>query len=58
MDELLFWLGIGAAERRWVEAYGSSALGCFVGRRYSDCSADNCRSFYFVGQPAMSGGVG
>jgi hypothetical protein len=42
------------AESRWVErGQAPSALGCFARRRYSACSVDSCRSFYFVGQPTM-----
>ena len=55
MGNLLFWLGIGAA--LWVQSspiYSSSASTAFDRRRYSACPVDQCRSFYFVGQPAMS----
>src|SRR5262249_2749354 len=43
-----------SAERRWIERNQQSALGCFARRRYSDCGADSCRSFYSVGQPTMT----
>jgi hypothetical protein len=41
------------AERRWIEVYRASALGCFVRCRYSDCGVDRCRSFYIAGQPTV-----
>jgi hypothetical protein len=29
-------------------------LGCFVGRRYSDCGVDRCRNVSSVGQPTIA----
>src|SRR5262249_17255235 len=42
------------AERRWIEAFGQSASGSFVRRRYSACPVDSCRIVSSVGQPTMS----
>jgi hypothetical protein len=54
MDKLLFWLGLGAAQKRWIErSQAQSALGCFARRRYSDCGVDWHRSVSSVGQPTM-----
>ena len=41
MDRLLFWLGIGAAQKgAGSKPTVDRALGCFVGRRCSDCGGD------------------
>jgi hypothetical protein len=46
MDKLLFWLGIGAAQKGAVEANQASALGSVAAYRYSVSGVDSCRNVY------------
>jgi hypothetical protein len=48
MDILLFWLGIGAAQKG---AGFAAELGGVAGHWYSDYGVDNCRSLSSVGEP-------
>jgi hypothetical protein len=63
MGNLLFWLGIGAAQKgantievvvavAWIEAHGSSEPGSLARCWYSGCPVDSCRNVYSVGQSA------
>ena len=53
MGNLLFWLGIGAAQKGAGSKPIKRRLGCLARCRYSDYGVDSCRSIYSVGPPTM-----
>jgi len=54
MGNLLFWLGIGAAQKgAGIEAAWSTDPGSLASRRYSGCPVDCGWNVYSVGQPEI-----
>jgi hypothetical protein len=52
MDKLLFWLGLGAAQKgarsKEIKPSRHWVVSLVVG-----CGVDSCWSFYFIGQPTI-----